>query len=350
MLNYVFGKLSKDIAIDLGTGNTLVYTVDKGIIINEPSVVAFNTRTDQILAVGNEAKEMIGKTPAHIQTVRPLVHGIIADYEVTEKMIKYFMDKVHEGGFTFAPRPRIVVSAPLEITEVEQKAIEDAARAAGSRETYIIEGPMAAAIGARMPIEDPIGNLILDIGAGKTEIAVISLGGVVEWRSVNTGGDEMNKNIVQYARDVFNLLLGEGHAEDIKIHIGSALPLPERIEYPMRGRDLLTGLPKEVAISDEQVREALARSVRSIIEAVKTTLEATPPELVADIHERGMLLTGGGSLLRGIDKIIAEHTKIPVRIADDPLTCVVRGVGLLLDNMKLLKEVALPPATESVRK
>ena len=242
----------------------------------------------------------------------------------------------------------MVICAPLDITEVERKAIEDAVLAAGAREVHVVEEPMAAAIGARMPIEDSVGNLIVDIGGGNTQIAVISLGGVVEWKSTNIAGDEMNKNIMQYARDVFNLLLGETHAEIVKIQIGSAAELSEAMEYPMRGRDLLTGLPKEVIINDEQVREALARSVRIIIENIKSVLEVTPPELVADIHERGMLLTGGGSLLRKLDTIISEATEIPVRIADDPLTCVVRGTGILLENEELLKQVAIPLTSEDV--
>ena len=341
MISRFFGKFSRDIGIDLGTANTLVYAADKGIVIQEPSVVAINVRTEQILAVGKEALEMVGKTPGHIQTSRPLAAGIIADYEVTEKMLKYFIDKVHEKSFTFVPRPRVVIGAPLEITEVERKAIEDATLAAGAREVYIVEEPMAAAIGARMPIEEPVGNFIVDVGAGNTEIATISLGGVVTWKSITVAGQEMNKNIVQYAREVFNLLIGERHAENIKIKAGSAVALREEITYPMRGRDLISGLPKEVTITSAQVREALSRSIATTIESVKAGLENTPPELVADIHERGMLMTGGGSLLRGLPTVIAKATGIPVRLADDPLTCVVRGTGVLLEDIRLLKEVTL---------
>lgn len=342
MLDKIFSQFSRDVGIDLGTTNTLVYVKDKGIVIAEPSVVAINTRTEQILAVGSEAKEMVGKTPGHIVTSRPLLAGIIADYEVTEKMLKYFIDKVHEDSFTFLPRPRVVIGAPLAITEVERKAIEDATLSAGAREVFIIEEPMAAAIGARMPIEEAVGNFIVDIGGGNTEIATISLGGVVTWKSSTVAGEQMNKNIIQYAREVFNLLIGERHAERIKIEAGSATPLSETLTFPMRGRDLISGLPKEVAISSEQIREAISRSVDNIIDNIKATLEQTPPELVADIHERGMLLTGGGSLLRGLDKVIARASGIPVRIADDPLTCVVRGNGMLLEEIALLKEVALP--------
>lgn len=345
MFDRFFGKFSKDLGIDLGTANTLVYVADKGIVINEPSVVALNTKTDQIVAVGRAAKEMIGKTPPHILTVRPLVKGIISDFEVTEKMLKFFIDKVHQDGFTIVPRPRVVIGVPLEITEVERKAVEDAAFSAGAREVYLVEEPMLAAIGARLPIEDPLGTMVVDIGGGTTEIAVISLSGVVTWKSIPIAGDELNKNIVQYARDVFNLLLGERVAETIKMKIGSATELPEPLEMEMRGRDLLTGLPKEIMVSDAQIREAIARSVRQIVDHIKATLEITPPELVADIYERGLVLTGGGALLRGIDKVIAKAAEIPVRITDDPLTAVVRGTGLLFDNEALLRTVALPSAS-----
>lgn len=349
MLQNFFGKFSKDLGIDLGTANTLVYVADKGIMINEPSVVALNTRTDQIVAVGRAAKEMLGKTPPHIITTKPLVHGIISDFEVTEKMLKFFIDKVHQDGFTIVPRPRVVIGVPLEITEVERKAVEDAAFSAGARTVYLVEEPMAAAIGARLPIEDAVGTMIVDIGGGTTEIAVISLSGVVTWKSIPVAGEEMNKNIVRYARDIFNLLLGERVAETIKMKIGSAVELPQPLEMEMRGRDLITGLPKEVMVNDTQIREAIIRSVRTIIEHIKATLEITPPELVADIYERGIVLTGGGALLRGIDKIIAKATEIPVRIADDPLTAVVRGTGILLDNPALLKTIALPSAAHESR-
>ena len=344
MFESFFGKFSKDIGIDLGTANTLVYVAEKGIVINEPSVVALNTKTDQILAVGRAAKDMVGKTPPHIITVKPLIKGIISDFEVTEKMLKFFIDKVHQDGFTLVPRPRVVIGVPLEITEVERKAVEDAAFRAGAREVHLVEEPMAAAIGARLPIEDAIGTMIVDIGGGTTEIAVISLAGVVTWKSVPVAGDELNKNIVQYARDVFNLLLGERVAEIIKIKIGSATELATPLEMEMRGRDLLSGLPKEIIVNDSQIREAMARSIRHIVEQIKATLEITPPELVADIYERGLVLTGGGALLRGIDKVIARATEVPVRIIDDPLTAVVRGTGLLLENETLLRTIALPSA------
>lgn len=349
MFSNIFGKFSRDLGIDLGTSSTRVFVRDKGIVINEPSVVAINNRTNQILAVGKEAKSMVGKTPGYIVTSRPLVKGIISDFEVTEKMLRYFIDRVHQDGFTIVPRPRIVIGVPLEITEVERKAVEDAAVSAGAREVFLVESPMAAAIGARLPIEDAVGNMVVDIGGGKTEIAVISLSGVVTWKSLPIAGEELNKNIVQYARDTFNLLLGEHAAEQIKAAIGSAKELEEPLEIEMRGRDLLTGLPKEIIVNDSQIREAIQRSVKVIVENIKATLEQTPPELVADIYERGIVLTGGGALLKELDKVIAEHAEIPVRIADDPLTCVVRGCGMLLEGPALLKTIAVPSSYEAVK-
>ncbi len=332
--------------IDLGTANTLVYVKDRGIIINEPSVVAINTRTDQILAVGTEAKKMVGKTPAHIVASRPLVDGVISDFEVTEKMLKYFIEKVHEKTSAFLPRPRVVIGIPLDITEVERKAVEDAAISAGAREVFLIEESMAAAIGSRLPVQEAIGNMVVDIGGGTTEISVISLGGIVTWKTLKLAGDALNKDIIQYARDNFSLLLGERVAEDIKIKIGSAEELDEPLEMKMRGRDLVTGLPREVIVNDEQIREALKKTVSQIVENIKATLEITPPELVADIYERGMLLTGGGALLKGLDQIISNYSEVPVHVADDPLTCVARGTGVLLEDLDLLHDVALPSARE----
>jgi rod shape-determining protein MreB len=347
MFNSFLGKFSKDLGIDLGTANTLVYCMDKGIVVNEPSVVALNTRTGQIVAVGQAAKDMIGKTPSHILTVRPLVSGIISDFEVTEKMLKYFIERIHKDGFSLVPRPKVVVGVPLDLTEVERKAVEDAALNAGAREVYLIEEPMAAAIGARLPITEPVGNMVVDIGGGTTEIAVISLGGVVTWKSLRIAGDEMNKNIVNFARENFNLLLGERVAENIKMRVGSAMELDEPLEIEMRGRDMITGLPKEIMVSDTQIRQALSRSVRTIIESIKAALEMTPPELVADIYERGIVLSGGGAMLKGMDIVISRAAEIPVRITDDPLTCVVRGTGILLDNPQLLHTVALPSSQET---
>ncbi len=345
MLNKFFGKFSKDLGIDLGTTNTLVYTPDKGIVINEPSVVAVNMRTDEILCVGAEAKKMLGKTPPHIQAIKPLVDGVISDFEVTEKMLKYFIDKVHAEHFTLVPRPRVVIGIPLDITEVEKKAVEDAAKSAGAREVFLIEQSMAAAIGTRLDVTGAQATMVVDIGGGTTEIAVISLGGVVTWKTLRLAGNALDNDIIQYVREEFNILIGEQVAENIKIRIGSAATLKESIEMPLRGRDLINGLPKEVMITDSQVREAMQRVIRQIVENIKITLETTPPELVSDIYEHGIILTGGGALLRGLDKEIAQATKIPVRVAEDPLTCVVRGTGMLLADPALLAKV-LSPATE----
>ena len=342
MSNNFFQKFRQELGIDLGTANTLIYVKGRGVVVNEPSVVAVNMRTEQILAVGNEAKEMLGKTPPHILTTRPLSGGIISDFEVAEKMIKYFIDKVHsEHGFSFLTRPRVVIGAPLDITEVEKKAIGDAVKNAGAKEVWIADEPMISAIGCRMPIKEPIGNLIIEIGGGTCEIAVISLSGIVTSKSIKIAGDELNRNIIQYARENFNLLLGEKQAEEIKIKIGSAVEMEETMKFPMRGRDLVTGLPREIMINDIQVREAIIKSLRIIIDNIKATIEVAPPELVADIHERGILISGGGALLRGIDKLINRATDIPVRVADDPLTALVRGTGILLDEEELLNDVAL---------
>lgn len=333
--------------IDLGTANTLVYVKERGIVIDEPSVVAINTRNDQILAVGDEAQKMIGKTPSHIVASRPLVDGVISDFEVTEKMLKYFIDKVHQESFSLLPRPRIVIGIPLGVTEVERKAVEDACLSAGAREVYLIEEPVAAAIGARLPIQDASGNMVVDIGGGTTEIAVISLGGVVTWKSIRIAGDELDRDIIQYARDHFNLLLGERTAEQIKVKIGSALSSEEPIETTMRGRDLITGLPKEVTVNSNHIREAISRSLRQIVDSIKTTIEVTPPELVADIYEKGIMLAGGGALLKGLDVLIKQETKIPVHITDDPLTAVVRGTGIVLDDLENLKEILASSSDDS---
>jgi rod shape-determining protein MreB len=345
MLNKLLGKFSKDLGIDLGTSSTRVYVKDKGILINEPSVVAINNKTEQIIAVGEDAKKMMGKTPQFITVTRPLVEGIISDFEITEKMLRYFINRVHHG-LTLMPRPRIAIGIPLNVTEVERKAVEDAARSAGASEVFLVEKVLASALGVRLPIRDAVGSMLVDIGGGLTEIAVISLDGVVTAKTLRVAGDMLNKNIVQYAREVFNLLLGETNAEEIKIKIGSAWELREPMEMEIRGRDLLSGLPKEITVSDAQIREAMSRSIKQITDGIKSTLEITPPELVADIYERGLVLTGGGALLRGIDQMITKMTGIPVRIADDPLTSVVRGLGILLDDLSLLKEIAIPSAQE----
>jgi len=299
MLNKLFGKLSKDIGIDLGTANTLVYVKGRGIIINEPSVVAVNQKTGQILAIGNEAKRMVGRTPGHIIATRPLVEGVISDFEVTEQMLRYFINQVNKRGLAFLARPRIVIGVPSGVTEVEKKAVEDAARAAGAGEVFLIEEPMAAAIGARLPIQDPSGNMIVDIGGGTCEVAVISLGGIVVSRSLRVAGDKLNDDIIKYARDEFKLLLGEKTAEDIKIAIGSAFELSEPLQGTMRGRDLLNGLPKEITVDDDHIREAMKRSIGILVNAIKLTVEETPPELVADIMERGIVLAGAGNTNAG---------------------------------------------------
>lgn len=338
----LWGTFSHDIGIDLGTANTLVYVKGKGIIINEPSTVAINQKTKEILAIGEEAKKMVGRTPAHIIATRPLVDGVISDFEVTEQMLKYFIDKVHREKFSLFPRPRVVVGIPYGVTEVERRAVEEAAVNAGAREVYLIEEPLAAAIGARLPVQDASGNMIVDIGGGTTEVAVISLGGIVASRSLRIAGDEMNEDIINFAREQFNLLLGERTAEEIKIAIGSAKELKEPLTYPMRGRDLLTGLPKEIVVNDEQIRAALKKSVGQIIDAVKQTIEETPPELVADIMEKGIVLAGGGALLKNLNILITESTLTPTHIADDPLTAVVRGAGLILEDLESLKPVLVP--------
>lgn len=344
MFKKIFNKFSKEIGIDLGTSNTMIYVKGKGIVVDEPSVVAINTRTEQILAVGNEAKNMLGKTPPHIEVTKPLTGGIISDYEVAEKMLRYFIEKVHEEGLGILSRPKVIISVPLEVTEVEIKAVEDAVISAGAKEVFVVQEPMAAAIGARMPIQDPIGNMVVNIGGGNTEVAVISLSGVVDWKSTSIAGDEMNRNIMQYAKEVFNLFIGETQAEQIKIRVGSAIDMGEKTEFPMRGRDVMTGLPREIMVTDAHIREALKKSVDTIVDLIKTTLEITPPELTADIHERGILLTGGGSMLKGLDQVISQSADIPVRISDDPLTAVVRGTGILLEDDELLKAITLPSA------
>ncbi|NCU39643.1 rod shape-determining protein, partial [Candidatus Falkowbacteria bacterium] len=313
-------------------------------VINEPSVVAINKRTNEILEVGEAAKKMVGKTPGHIEAIKPLVDGVISDFEVTEKMLKYFISKVQKENFSLLSRPRVVIGIPLDLTEVEKKAVEDAAKSAGARKVYLIEEAMAAAIGARLPVIDATATMIVDIGGGTTEIAVISLGGVVTWKSLKAAGNEFDNSIIEYIREEFNILIGEQLAESIKIAIGSAVPLPEPQEIEVRGRDLLTGLPKAIMVNDKQIREALMKTISKIIDNIKTILETTPPELVSDIYERGLFLSGGGAMLRGLDEAIAAAAKIPVKIVDDPLSCVARGTGLLLSDKDLLEKVVLPTA------
>ncbi|HOF42752.1 MAG TPA: rod shape-determining protein [Candidatus Moranbacteria bacterium] len=345
-----FSNVSRDIGIDLGTANTLVYLKGKGIIINEPSVVAINKRTGQVLAIGREAKRMVGKTPGHIVATRPLVDGVVSDFEVTTQMLKYFIDKINKDSFALSPRPRVLIGIPSRITEVEKKAVIDAAMNAGAREAYLIEEPMAAAIGARLPVTDARGNMIVDIGGGTSEIAVISLGGIVSARSLRVAGDEMNEDIVRYCRDEFNLLVGEKTAEDIKIAVGSAFSLKEGLSMPVRGRDLVSGLPKEVMVTDEQIREGLSRSIRIIINNIKTVIEETPPELLSDVMQRGVIIAGGGSMIRNLDKLIANQTEMPVRVMEDPLTAVVRGIGIVLEDLETLREVLVEDQREKAFK
>ena len=339
MLDKFFGIWSKDIGIDLGTANTLVYVRGKGITINEPSIVAVNQKTGKILAIGNEARKMVGRTPGYIMVSRPLVSGVVSDFEVTEQMLKYFIDKVHQDNFSLIPRPRVVIGVPSGVTEVEKRAVEDATYNAGAREVYLVEEPMAAAIGARLPVQEAVANVIVDIGGGTTEVAVISMGGVIASRSLRIAGDKLNEDIIRYMREEKNLLIGEASAENIKITLGSAHSLDEELEGKVRGRDLVSGLPKEITVNSEEIREAIGRSVRSIILSVKNTIEETPPELIADLINRHIFLAGGGALLRNLDQAIAQETKLFVKIVDDPLTAVARGCGFILESVDQLKSL-----------
>ncbi|MGH2500034.1 MAG: rod shape-determining protein [Candidatus Limnocylindria bacterium] len=332
MLDGLLGLFSRDIGIDLGTANTLIHVRGRGIAISEPSVVAKDVRTGNVIAIGAEAKRMIGRTPASIAAVRPLKDGVISDFDITELMLRHFIQKVHERR-GLLPRPRVIIGIPSGVTEVEKRAVQEAAMNAGARWARLIEEPMAAAIGAGLPVNEPSGSMIADIGGGTTEVAVTSLGGIVVSRSIRIGGDEMDQDIAAYARREFNLLMGERTAEDIKIAIGSAYPLDEEVSTFFRGRDLLTGLPRSIEVTSQQIREAVEPSVLQIVEAVKDTIEETPPELVADVMDQGIYLAGGGALLRGLDARIAEATQMVVHVADDPLTCVARGTGMVLEDL-----------------
>jgi rod shape-determining protein MreB len=324
-------------AVDLGTANTLVYVRGQGIVLNEPSVVAINVRDGRPVAVGLEAKRMIGRTPAHIQAIRPLMDGVIADFDVCEKMLRYFIQKVHRGRFA---KPRMVICVPSGITGVEQRAVQEAAEYAGARKpAYIIEEPMAAAIGAGLPVEEPAGNMIVDIGGGTTEVAVISLGGIVTSQSVRIAGDELDDAIIQFVKKEYSLALGERTSEEIKITMGSAWPLDEEIVAEVRGRDLVSGLPKTVTITSEEIREAIEEPVAAIVDAVKATLDKTPPELAADIMEQGIMITGGGALLRGLDVRLAHETGMPIHVAHEPLQSVAIGSGLALENLDAMRGV-----------
>jgi rod shape-determining protein MreB len=336
-LKSLFGAFSRDMGIDLGTANTLVHVRGKGIMLREPSVVAIDRDTNKVLAVGEAAKRMIGRTPGNIVAIRPLKDGVIADFDITREMLLYFIQKIHRRRAFLAPR--VVVGIPSGVTEVERRAVIDASRSAGARVAYVIEEPMAAAIGAGMPVSEPVGCMVVDIGGGTTEVAVISLGGIVTHRSIRIAGDEIDEAIVAYMRRTYNLLIGERTAETIKIEIGSAFPLEQEDAHSVRGRDLVTGLPKSVTVTSTEIRAAIQEQVVAIVEAVKATLETTPPELSADIMERGIILAGGGALLRGLDRLINSETAMPVHIADDPLTCVVVGAGRALEEMTSLEKV-----------
>jgi rod shape-determining protein MreB len=342
MFNYFKNLFSKDIGIDLGTANTLVFVRGHGILINEPSVVAVNQKTGQVVAVGSEAKRMVGRTPAHIVAVRPLVDGVISDFEVTQEMLSYFIRRAGKEMGSLFLNPRVVIGVPSEITNVEIRAVRDAAKNAGAREVYVIEEPMAAAIGTRLPIQDPVGSMVIDIGGGTTDIAVISLGGVVASKNMRIAGDKLNQDIIQYARDEFKLLLGEKTAEDVKIAIGSVNKKSEGLEAVIRGRDLVTGLPREVIVTDSDIREAIIKSIRTLIKATKEVIEKTPPELISDIMHRGIYIVGGGSYLRGLTDLFAAEIKIPVHVAEDALTAVVRGTGFVLEDLDILKDVLVP--------
>ena len=342
--NYIQGLFSNDMGIDLGTATTLVYVKGEGIVLCEPSVVAIERGTSHVLAVGEEAKRMLGRTPGNILAIRPMKDGVIADFEITEAMLRYFIKKVHHRRVLV--RPRIIIAIPSGITEVEKRAVKDSAERAGAREVFLIEEPIAAAIGVGLPIQEPIGNMIIDIGGGTTEIAVISLAGIVFSKSIRIGGDEMDDAIIEYLKKTYNLMVGERTAENIKIAIGSAYPLEEEMTLEVKGRDLVAGLPKAVTITSEEIREALQEPLRAILEISKISLERTPPELASDLIDHGIVMAGGGSLLRGIDKLISEETGLPVHIAEDPLTAVACGTGKVLDEIRYLKKVTVPIKSE----
>ncbi len=338
----ILGFFSNDLAIDLGTANTLVYAKGKGIISSEPSVVAVRRDSrgqKKVLAVGKEAKEMLGRTPGMIEAIRPLKDGVIADFEVTEAMLRFFIRRAHNRRSLV--RPRVIIGVPSGITEVEKRAVRESAESAGAREVYLIEEPMAAAIGAGLPVTEPTGSMIVDIGGGTTEVAVISLSGIVQAQSVRVAGDKLDEAIVQFIKRNYNLLIGERTAEAIKITIGNAYPDGETRTMEVSGRDLVAGIPRHLEINSDEIREAMAEPIHTIIEAIKGTLEQTPPELAGDIVEKGIMLAGGGALIRGLDKLIHEETSLPVRIAEDPLSCVAHGAGKALDELSVLREVSM---------
>ncbi len=339
MFEKIYKLISNDIGIDLGTSNTLVYLKGHGIVINEPSVVAVNIKTNQILAVGTKAKEMLGRTPGHIKAIRPLVDGVISDFEVTEEMLSYLINKADKMWKKLA-RPRVLIGVPTGTTNVESRAVYDAALSAGAREVFLVEEPMAAAIGIRLPIKDPVGSMIIDIGGGTTDIAVISLGGVVKSRNLKIAGDKLNNDIISYMRDEFKILVGERTAEMVKISIGSVVP-GEYMETEVHGRDILTGLPRAVTVTDVDIREALMPSIKGLVEGVKDMLEMIPPEILSDIMHGGITLSGGGALIPGLDQLLQRVLRIPVYVVEDPLSAVARGTGVILDDISLYKEILI---------
>ncbi|MBP9802835.1 MAG: rod shape-determining protein [Candidatus Pacebacteria bacterium] len=339
MFDKIYKLFSNDIGIDLGTANTLVYLKGKGIVINEPSVVALNVKTNQVLAVGIKAKEMLGRTPGHIKAVRPLVDGVISDFEVTEEMLSYLINKADKMNPKLF-RPRVVIGIPSGTTNVESRAVYDAARSAGAREVYLIEEPMAAAVGIRLPVKDPVGSMIIDIGGGTTDIAVISLGGIVRSKNLKIAGDRLNNDIISYMRSEFKILIGEKTAEAVKMSIGTVISMGY-METEVRGRDLLTGLPREVVVTDSDIREATALSIREFIDGVKDLLESTPPEILSDIMKRGITLSGGGALIMGLDQLLSDTLKIPIYVVDDPLSAVARGCGVVLEDFENFKDVLI---------
>lgn len=335
----LYNRFSNDIGIDLGTANTLVHVRGQGVVINEPSVVALNIKTNRVVAVGNEAKEMLGRNPGHIKVVRPLVDGVISDFDVTEEMLSYLMRKAQQSVPKFF-RPRLVVGVPSGITNVEHRAVYDAAHNAGAREVYIIEEPMAAAVGLELPVSEPVGSMVIDIGGGTTDIAVISLSGIVQSKNLKIAGDKLNMDIINYLRDEFKILVGEKTAEDLKIKIG-AISDDERLETEVRGRDIVTGLPRQILVSNYDIREAIGRSVATLVEGTKEVLERTPPEIVSDVMQRGIHLVGGGAMIRGLDALIEHEIEIPVYVAAEPLYSVVMGTGLILEDINRYKEVLI---------
>ncbi|MEK7150088.1 MAG: rod shape-determining protein [Patescibacteria group bacterium] len=339
LFSKIYKMISNEIGIDLGTANTLVYLGGKGIVVNEPSVVAINQKTGRVVAVGKHAKEMLGRTPPHIVAIRPLVDGVISDFEVTEEMITYLVKKAEQHSKKLLG-PRVVVGVPSGVTNVEIRAVRDATRNAGAREVYIVEEPMAGAIGIRLPVMEPVGNMVIDIGGGTTDIAVISLGGIVKSKNIKIAGDKLNSDIMNYIRSEFKILIGEKTAENLKIAIGSVIP-GDPAEVSIKGRDLITGLPREVVITDSDIREAISQSIDNLVEAIKEVLETTPPEIIADVMQRGIHLVGGGALIKGLDEFLRKWFKMPVFIADDPLTAIARGTGIILENLEEFEEVLI---------